>query len=60
MFLMTTCLLFLNSHVLALSSVYGNSMYPTLKNGEFLLADRIHKVTTPGDVIIANESLQGS
>lgn len=60
MFIITASYLFLNSHVCALSNVCGDSMYPTLKNGEYLLVDRIHKVPTQGDVIVASISLQGS
>lgn len=51
---------FTSQHILTIAVVNGNSMYPTLKNGEFLLVDRIHKAYSQGDMILVSTAGENS
>lgn len=53
---MVVLIVFINSFVLTLAIVSGNSMYPSLRAGDFLIVDRIHKMPSRGDVILVRVS----
>lgn len=46
-------LLYASRHLLSIAVVNGDSMYPTMENGKFLLVDRIHSMYSRGDIILA-------
>lgn len=50
-----TLALIFRSHIIAIV-VHGNSMYPTLVDGRFLLVDRVHTSAEHGDLIVAQTS----
>lgn len=45
-------MVFFNSHVMTIAIVHGQSMYPSMEDGDFLLVDRIYKKLFRGDVIL--------
>lgn len=53
---MVTLIVIINSFVLTLAIVSGNSMYPSLRAGDFLIVDRIHKMPSRGNVILVRVS----
>lgn len=53
---MVALIVFINSFVVTLAIVSGNSMYPSLRAGDFLIVDRIHKMPSRGDVILVRVS----
>lgn len=53
-------LYFTSQNILTIAVVDGNSMYPTLKNGEFLLVNRMHKDYSRGDIILARPTGVGA
>lgn len=55
-----TALILTSKYLLTIAIVYGNSMYPTMQNGKVLLVDRVHKMYSRGDVILAQAPGMGS
>lgn len=49
-------LLFINSTVLTIVVVSGDSMYPSLQNGKVLFVNRMHKAPSHGDVLVVKTS----
>lgn len=49
-------LVFINSHIITVATVSGDSMYPSMKDGDFLIVDRIHNTPSRGDVILIQVS----
>lgn len=45
---------FTSQYLLAIAVVNGDSMYPTLNSGEFLLVGRVHKAYAQGDIILVS------
>ena len=50
---MASLLLYLNANILTITVVSGNSMYPTVENGDILLVDKVNRNASKGDVILA-------
>ena len=49
---MASLLLYLNANILTITVVSGNSMYPTVENGDVLLVDKVNRNASKGDVIL--------
>jgi len=49
-------LLFINSNLLTIAVVSGDSMYPSLRNGEYLLVDRMYDAPSYGDIIVVQDA----
>ena len=50
---MASLLLYLNTNILTITVVSGNSIYPTVENGDVLLVDKVNRNVSKGDVILA-------
>lgn len=49
----------LSKYCITPSVIRGNSMYPTLKSGEFVLISRIKREPKHGDIVLLHTSLNG-
>lgn len=49
-------LLFVKTNYFTIAVIRGDSMYPTLQNGDIILVDKIHTKVSRGDVILAEVS----
>lgn len=52
-------LLYINANILTITLIRGNSMYPTVEDGEILLVDKIHRDMSRGDIILAKTMNSG-
>lgn len=50
--ILTVAVLFIKSNVLTVATVCGNSMYPTMQDGDILIVSRISSIPSPGDIIL--------
>lgn len=50
--ILTAVLVFINSNILTVAIVSGDSMYPSLMDGDFLIVDRTQSIPTRGDVVL--------
>lgn len=48
----TGLLVYINSHFITVAIVNGDSMLPSMRDGELLFVDRIHNIPSRGDVIL--------
>lgn len=49
-------LIFITTNILTIAVISGNSMYPTLQNGDIILVDKTHTNVSRGDVVLAEIS----